>query len=217
MEVDLLKNYPKPKRNLEKRLLDKSPEIIKIAREFGKDFFDGDRKYGYGGFSYNPRFWGDVVIDIVNFYKLKPDAKILDVGCAKGFLVYDFMRQYPHLKAFGIDVSKYAIDNCHPEVKDFLKVGNAKNIEFEDNYFDLVISINTVHNLDLDDCINSIKEISRVSKSNSFITVDAFNSEEEKKRMYMWNLTAKTIMSVSDWKKLFKEIDYYGDYYWFIP
>jgi ubiquinone/menaquinone biosynthesis C-methylase UbiE len=217
MEVDLLKNYPKPKRNLEKRLLDKSPEIIKIAREFDKDFFDGDRKYGYGGFSYNPRFWGDVVIDIVNFYKLKPDAKILDVGCAKGFLVYDFMRQYPHLKAFGIDVSKYAIDNCNPEVKDFLKVGNAKNIEFEDNYFDLVISINTVHNLDLDDCINSIKEISRVSKSNSFITVDAFNSEEEKKRMYKWNLTAKTIMSVSDWKKLFKEIDYYGDYYWFIP
>ena len=217
MEVDLLKNYPKPKRNLEKRLLDKSPEIIKIAREFGKDFFDGDRKYGYGGFSYNPRFWGDVVIDIINFYKLKPDAKILDVGCAKGFLVYDFIRQYPQLKVFGIDVSKYAIDNCHPEVKDFLKVGNAKNIEFEDNYFDLVISINTVHNLDLDDCIDSIKEISRVSKSNSFITVDAFNSEEEKKRMYKWNLTAKTIMSVSDWKKLFKEIDYYGDYYWFIP
>ena len=217
MEVDLLKNYPKPKRNLEKRLLDKSPEIIKIAREFGKDFFDGDRKYGYGGFNYNPRFWGDVVIDIINFYKLKPDAKILDVGCAKGFLVYDFIRQYPQLKVFGIDVSKYAIDNCHPEVKDFLKVGNANNIEFEDNYFDLVISINTVHNLDLDDCINSIKEISRVSKSNSFITVDAFNSEEEKKRMYMWNLTAKTIMSVSDWKKLFKEVDYYGDYYWFIP
>jgi ubiquinone/menaquinone biosynthesis C-methylase UbiE len=217
MEVDLLKNYPKPKRNLEKRLLDKSPEIIKIAREFGKDFFDGDRKYGYGGFSYNPRFWGDVVIDIINFYKLKPDAKILDVGCAKGFLVYDFIRQYPQLKVFGIDVSKYAIDNCHPEVKDFLKVGNAKNIEFEDNYFDLVISINTVHNLDLNDCINSIKEISRVSKSNSFITVDAFNSEEEKERMYKWNLTAKTIMSISDWQKLFKEIDYYGDYYWFTP
>ena len=217
MEIDLLSKYPKPIRNVDKRVLEKNSEIVKTARQFGKDFFDGDRKYGYGGFSYNPKYWTEVVKDFVSYYKLGPKAKVLDVGCAKGYMLYDFKREFKDIEVYGIDVSKYAIDNCHPEVKDFLKVGNAKNIEFEDNYFDLVISINTVHNLDLDDCIDSIKEISRVSKSNSFITVDAFNSEEEKKRMYKWNLTAKTIMSVSDWKKLFKEIDYYGDYYWFIP
>lgn len=217
MEIDLLRKYPKPKRNLEKRLLDKSPDIIRVARQFGKEFFDGDRKYGYGGFNYNPKFWSNVVTDFVNFYKLRPGSKILDVGCAKGFMVYDFIRNHPSIEVFGIDVSDYAIENCHPEVKNYLKVGNAKKLDFEDNYFDLVISINTIHNLELEECISSIKEISRVSKSNAFITVDAYNSVSEKERMFKWNLTAKTIMSTSEWKKLFKKIGYQGDYYWFIP
>ena len=217
MEIDLLKNYPKSNRNLDKRLSEKSPEIVKIARQFGKEFFDGDRKFGYGGLRYDPKYWSNVVKDFVEYYNIKPDARILDVGCAKGYMLYDFKRQYPRLEIFGIDISKYAIENCHPEVKDFLKVGDAKNLEFQDNYFDLVISINTVHNLELNDCIISIKEISRVSKGNSFITVDAYNSDEEKERMFKWNLTAKTIMSTNDWKHTFKKISYNGNFYWFIP
>lgn len=217
MEIDLLKNYPKQKRNLDKRLLEKTPEIIEVARNFGKDFFDGDRKYGYGGFIYNPKYWTQVVKDIVSYYGLKSGSKILDVGCAKGFMLYDFKQQFPEIEVRGIDISEYAIKNCKEEVADFLKVGDAKKIEFEDKYFDLVISINTVHNLDFEDCKKSINEISRVTKKHSFITVDAFRNEEEKKRMYMWNLTAKTIMSVDDWKNTFVDIDYYGDYFWFIP
>lgn len=217
MEIDLLKNYPKTKRNLDKRLSEKTTEIIKIARKFDEDFFDGDRKYGYGGFSYNPKYWTVVVRDLVNYYKLKPGSKVLDVGCAKGFMLFDLKRQFPEIEVRGIDISNYAIKNAHEKIKEFLKVGNATKIEFEDNYFDLVISINTVHNLDFEDCKRSIKEISRVSKKNSFLTVDAFNSEEEKERMHMWNLTAKTIMSVDDWKKTFIDIDYNGDYFWFIP
>ena len=217
MEIDLLKNYPKSKRNLDKRLSEKSPEIVKIAREFGKEFFDGDRKFGYGGLTYNPKYWANVVKDFVEYYKIKPDAKILDVGCAKGYMVYDFKRQYPGLEIHGVDISEYAIDNCHQEVKDNLQVGKAESLKFEDNYFDLVISINTVHNLELKDCVDSIKEISRVSKGNSFITVDAYNSDEEKERMFKWNLTAKTIMSTNDWKDTFKKIGYNGNFYWFIP
>jgi ubiquinone/menaquinone biosynthesis C-methylase UbiE len=217
MEIDLLKNYPKSKRNLDKRLSEKSPEIVKIAREFGKEFFDGDRKFGYGGLTYNPKYWANVVKDFVEYYEIKPDAKILDVGCAKGYMVYDFKRQYPGLEMHGVDISEYAIKNCHPEVKDNLQVGKAESLKFEDNYFDLVISINTVHNLELKDCVNSIKEISRVSKGNSFITVDAYNSDEEKERMFKWNLTAKTIMSTNDWKDTFKKIGYNGNFYWFIP
>ena len=217
MEIDLLKNYPKSKRNLDKRLSEKSPEIVKIAREFGKEFFDGDRKFGYGGLTYNPKYWENVVKDFVEYYKIKPDAKILDVGCAKGYMVYDFKRQYPGLEMHGVDISEYAIKNCHPEVKDNLQVGKAESLKFEDNYFDLVISINTVHNLELKDCVDSIKEISRVSKGNSFITVDAYNSDEEKERMFKWNLTAKTIMSTNDWKDTFKKIGYNGNFYWFIP
>ena len=217
MEIDLLKNYPKSKRNLDKRLSEKSPEIVKIAREFGKEFFDGDRKFGYGGLTYNPKYWENVVKDFVEYYKIKPDAKILDVGCAKGYMVYDFKRQYPGLEIHGVDISEYAIDNCHREVKDNLQVGKAESLKFEDNYFDLVISINTVHNLELKDCVASIKEISRVSKGNSFITVDAYNTDEEKERMFKWNLTAKTILSDKKWISFFKKNEYKGDYYWFTP
>ena len=132
-------------------------------------------------------------------------------------MLYDFKRQFPKMDVCGIDISEYAIENSLEEVKNYLQVGTAKKLEFEDDYFDLVISINTIHNLELHDCLTSIKEISRVSKANSFITVDAYNTDDEKDRMFMWNLTAKTIMSVSDWKETFKEIGYNGDFYWFIP
>ena len=196
MEINLLKNYPKVKRNLDKRLSEKKTEVIQTARKFGEDFFDGDRKYGYGGFSYNPKYWTEVVKDFVSYYKLEPGSKVLDVGCAKGFMLFDLKRQFPEIEVRGIDISDYAIKNAHEKIKEFLKVGDAKKIQFEDNYFDLVISINTVHNLEFEDCKTSIKEISRVSKKNSFLTVDAFNSKEEKERMHMWNLTAKTIMSL---------------------
>ena len=217
MEINLLKKYPKSKRNLETRSFEKTPEVVKFARQFGKKFFDGKRKYGYGGLSYNSKYWTEVVKDFVNYYNLKPGSKVLDVGCAKGFMLFDLKRQFPEIEIKGIDISKYAIENSHPEIKEFLTVGNAKKLEFKDNYFDLVVSINTVHNLDKDNCKKSIQEISRVSKKNCFLTVDAFNNIEEQKRMYMWNLTAKTILSVQEWKKMFKEIGYNGDYFWFIP
>jgi ubiquinone/menaquinone biosynthesis C-methylase UbiE len=217
MEIDLLKKYPKSIRDLDKRIIDKSDSVVNTARKFGKDFFDGDRKYGYGGFVYNPKYWTEVVKDFVNYYKLEKKAKVLDVGCAKGFMIYDFKRQFPHIDIFGIDISKYAIKNCHSEIARYVKFGDAKNIEYPDNYFDLVISINTIHNLEIEDCGKSLQEIQRVSKKNCFITVDAFKNEEEKERMYKWNLTAKTIMSVEDWKNFFVRNGYKGDYFWFIP
>ena len=139
------------------------------------------------------------------------------MGCGKGFMIYDFYKLIDNIKLYGIDISKYAIANCHQEIKSLVKVGNAKKLEFRDNEFDYIISINTIHNLDKEDCIKAIKEISRVSKKGSFITVDAYRNEDEKKRMYDWNLTAKTIMSVNEWKELFDKVDYKGDYYWFIP
>ena len=104
-----------------------------------------------------------------------------------------------------------------PEVKANLEVGNAKELNFENNSFDLVISINTIHNLEKPECAKSLKEIERVSKKNKFIIVDAYRNEDEKKRMYAWNLTAKTIMHVDEWKVFFEENDYTGDYYWFTP
>ncbi len=217
MEIDLLKKYPKAKRNLDERSASKEKEVISTARKFGKEFFDGDRKFGYGGFKYQSKYWNEVVKDIFEFYDLKDDSSILDVGCAKGFMLYDFINNYPNLKIKGIDISSYAINNSKPEVSKFLEVGNAKNLNYKDNSFDLVISINTVHNLEIDECKIAIKEIQRVSKSKSFITVDAYRNDREKENMYKWNLTAKTILSVKEWISLFKEVEYKGDYYWFIP
>ena len=132
-------------------------------------------------------------------------------------MMYDFSRIIPGINIQGIDVSEYAIKNSINEMKDKVFVGNAKKIPFEDNSFDYVISINTIHNLDLEDCAKSLREIERVSKKGSFITVDAYNNDEEKERMFKWNLTAKTILSVEEWKDFFVKNKYSGDYYWFIP
>ena len=123
----------------------------------------------------------------------------------------------PGITVRGIDISKYAIENSKPEVKQFLSVGDAKDLsEFDDKEFDLVICITTAHNLPLEECKQCLRELQRVGK-HCFLVVDAWRNDEEKERMHAWNLTAKTYMHVDDWEKLFKEVGYTGDYYWFIP
>lgn len=216
-EVDLLAKYPKTKREVNKRAEGKSESVRKIARQFGFEYFDGDRQYGYGGFSYHPRFWSEVVKDLIEFYNLTAASRILDVGCAKGFLLYDLSLALPGVKLCGLDISEYALANSKEEIREKLILGSAQELPFASNSFDLVISINTVHNLNLQDCIQSLKEIERVSSKHSFITVDAYRTQEERERMEDWNLTALTMMSDSEWKTLFKEIGYTGDYFWFIP
>lgn len=216
-EIDLMVNYPRSKRDVKDRGIKKTPEDQKLARKFSKEFFDGDRSHGYGGFSYNPRFWEPVIPTFKNYYSLDQNSEVLDVGCAKGFMLYDLSRLIPGINVKGIDISDYAIVNCIEEMKNNLEVGDAKELYFENDSFDLVISITTIHNLEYDECIKALKEINRVSKKNAFITVDAYRNDEEKKRMYEWNLTARTILHVDEWKELFDKAEYKGDYYWFIP
>ena len=217
IEIDLLKNYPKTKRNVKERGADKTEEDRKIARKFGKEFFDGERKHGYGGFKYLPRFWQPVIPRFQEHFNLSPKNSVLDVGCAKGFMMHDMAKLIPGITVEGIDISEYAIENAIEDMKPYVNVGNAKKLIFEDNSFDVVISINTVHNLEEDECGQALEEIERVVRGKSFITVDAYNDNEEKEAMLSWNLTGKTIMHVDQWKKFFKEVGYTGDYYWFIP
>jgi len=216
-EVNLLKKYPKTKRDLSKRGNEKTEEDRIIARRFDKEFFDGDRKNGYGGYYYNSKFWTEVVKDLNNFYKLKNGSKILDIGCGKGFMLFDFMKLNPNFVLEGIDISNYAITNAVPEVKKFLKVGDAKNLPYEDNSFDLVISINTTHNLEINQCKKALSEMQRVSRKDKYLIVDAYSNEIEKDRIFAWNLTAKTILSTNEWINLFEEAGYTGHYYWFKP
>ncbi|MEZ5315186.1 MAG: class I SAM-dependent methyltransferase [Chlamydiales bacterium] len=217
MEIDLLKDYPKIKRDLKARGLMKTEEDRKIARKFGKDFFDGDRKHGYGGFFYQPRFWQPVVPAFQAYYRLSSQSKVLDIGCAKGFMLYDFSQLIHGISVKGIDISKYAIDHGKKEVREYLEVGDARSLPFEDDTFDLVVAINTIHNLEIEDLKQALREIERVSKKNSFITVDAYRNEKEKASIFDWNLTAQTILHVDEWKALFDDVGYTGDYYWFIP
>ena len=216
-EINLLKKYPKTKRDLSKRGNEKTEEDRKIARRFDKEFFDGNRKNGYGGYCYNSKFWTEVVKDLNNFYKLKNGSKILDIGCGKGFMLFDFMKLNPNFVLEGIDISNYAITKAVPEVKKFLKVGDAKSLPYEDNSFDLVISINTTHNLEINQCKKALSEMERVSRKDKYLIVDAYSNEIEKDRIFAWNLTAKTILSTNEWINLFKESGYTGHYYWFKP
>ncbi len=215
-EINLLDLYPRSKRPIEERGKLVTEEHRKIARRFGKEYFDGDRLYGYGGYSYHPRFWQATVKCFRDYYHLVEDASVLDVGCAKGFMLHDFKELMPNLTVAGIDISNYAIEHAIETVRPFLRAGNAEELPYEDDSFDLVISINTIHNLPLEKCKQALREIQRVTRQHAFITVDAWRTEEEKERLLKWNLTALTYLHVDDWKKLFQEVGYQGDYFWFI-
>ena len=216
-EINLLENYPQSKRDVSGRLESKTKEDRIIAREFGKEFFDGSRSHGYGGFSYNSRFWEPVVPTFQKHWQLNNNDSVLDVGCGKGFMIYDIQRLIPGIKVHGIDISQYAIDNAKEEIKNCCKVANAALLPFDNNSFDVSISITTLHNLEENDLITALLEIERVSTRGNFITVDAYRNNEEKDRMEAWNLTAKTVMHVDSWVELFKDVGFTGDYYWFIP
>jgi ubiquinone/menaquinone biosynthesis C-methylase UbiE len=212
-EIDLMKYYPRSQKPIESRAT-VSKDDMRVARKFERDYFDGDRKYGYGGYFYNAKFWSKTVKYIKDYYNLPNNASILDVGCGKGFMLNDFKILMPEVHVAGIDISNYAYEHALPNVKPYIKIGNAKKLPFPDKSFDLVIGINVVHNLALRECKQAIKEIERVSRLNKFIVVDAWRNKEELIRHNKWVVTCKTAMHVSEWSKLFDDVGYSGDYYW---
>ena len=214
-EIDLLKFYPKSKRPIEDRGNLVTDIDRAVARKFDVEYYDGDRLTGYGGYGYSPRFWTDTVAHIVDVYSLNNDSKILDIGCAKGYMMYDLSLLIPEAEIKGVDISQYAKDHAIEPMKENIVVSNANNLPFPDDYFDLVIAINTLHNLPLIDCKQAFREINRVTKNNSFVMNDAWKDDKGKRAMLKWNLTALTYMSCDEWLNFFKEVEYKGDYYWF--
>jgi ubiquinone/menaquinone biosynthesis C-methylase UbiE len=214
-EVNLVRALPKTKRNIKARETAKTEEHIRISRQYGQMYFDGPREYGYGGYRYDGR-WIPVAKDIVDHFGLKPGDRVLDVGCAKGFLVKDLMIVCPGLEAFGIDISEYALMNCEPEVVGRLHLGIAEKMPFPDNSFKAVISINTIHNLPRPRCLQAVKEIQRLAPGRGFIQVDSYRTPEQKAIFESWVLTAEFHDYPEGWIRLLEEAGYTGDYYWTI-
>lgn len=214
-EINLLTKLPKSKRNVAAREHAKTEEHIRISREYGEMYFDGPREYGYGGYRYDGR-WLPVAQDMVRHFDLKPGDRVLDVGAAKGFLVKDFMKVSPGLEAFGLDVSRYALMNCEPEVIGRLHLGNAVDLPFPDESFKAAISLNTIHNLDRAGCIRALQELQRVSGGRAFVQVDSYRTPEQKAVFEDWVLTARFHDYPEGWIDLFSMAGYTGDYYWTI-
>jgi SAM-dependent methyltransferase len=212
-EVNLLAQLPKSERNVNARAEAKTPDIIALSRQYGQLYFDGPRTYGYGGYRYDGR-WIPVAEDIVKHFNLKPGNRVLDVGCAKGFLVKDLMKACPGLEAFGLDISEYALLNCEPEVVGRLHLGSAEKLPFPDKSFDAVISINTIHNLDRPDVIRAVHEIERLAPGRGFIQVDSYHTPEQRALFLEWVLTAQFHDYPDGWARAFKEAGYTGDWYW---
>ncbi len=213
-EINLLAKYPKSKRDIKARTTNKDLNRA-LALNFGREYFDGTREQGYGGFYYDGR-WAVIAEDFVRHYGLTSGDRVLEIGCAKGFLVKDLMRACPGLEVFGIDVSEYAVMNCDSEVVGRIHLGDARDLKFPDESFDLAISINTLHNLERSDCIIALKEMGRVSPKASYIQVDAYRNHEERQIFEDWMLTAKTYGKPEDWVEILREAEYKGDYFWTI-
>ena len=186
-------------------------ECAEIALKFGRDYWDGERHIGYGGYRYDGR-WRPVAEAIAKHYDLKPGSTILDVGCGKGFLLYEFTQVVPDAKIAGIDISQYAIENSKEEVRPFLQLGDAANLPYADKSFDLVVSLNALHNLHNSDLWSAILGIERVGRGGKYIVVETYRNEREKMNLLYWQLTCRAFHTPREWEWLYAQAGYTGDH-----
>lgn len=193
------------------RMMDSKVECMEIAKKYGAEFWDGDRKYGYGGYRYDGR-WERVAKELIEIYGLKQDSKILDIGCGKAFLLYEIKKLLPDCKIVGFDISEYAIQNAKEEIKNSVYVYDAKDpLPFGDGEFDLAISLGALHNLPIFHLKTAICEMQRVAK-NKYIMVEAYRNSKELFNLECWALTCESFFRPDEWIWLFKEFGYDGDY-----
>ena len=187
-------------------------KAAELAKKFDYDYWDGDRRICYGGYKYIPGRWEKLALELKNYYDLPPKAKILDIGCGKGYLLYDFLKIIPDAEVFGLDKSNYAIENSKEEIKDFISFGDATKLPYPDNYFDMVISINTLHCLHNYDLDNALREMERVGKRNKYLCVESYRNEHEKANLLYWQVSCEAFHDPKSWQWWFKHTGYSGDY-----
>ena len=213
MNLNLIsKLHNSTKRNYLSRMINKKVFCMKEAKKYGKNYWDGKRKFGYGGYKYIPGRWANVAKKLIKRYKLESGSKVLDVGCGKGFLLYEMLKLQPGLIIHGFDISNYALKRVkkNRNLKVF-KHKAEKKFPYKKNSFDLVISLATLHNLKLFDLTDAIEEIERVGKKK-YIMVESFKNDKQLFNLQCWALTCQTFLSVKEWIWLYKKIKYKGDY-----
>ena len=187
-------------------------KAAELAKKFSKDYWDGDRRICYGGYNYIEGRWEKIARAIKNHYPMPEKPKILDIGCGKGFLLYDILKVIPDAEIYGIDISDYAVGQVHEKIKKNIVVGDAINLPWGDNTFDLVISITTLHNLHCYDLEKALMEMQRVGKENKYLCVESYKTEEEKANLLYWQVTCEAFNTPDEWKWWFNKCGYTGDY-----
>ena len=204
--------HTKIKRNCLARMNDNKVEAMVVAKKYDFDYWDGERRYGYGGFKYIPGRLHEVAAKLIDRYGLKDGSKVLDLGCGKAFLLYEIQQINPRISLYGVDISDYGLKNIHPQLKaTLINMSVANSLPFFDKEFDLAISLGTFHNLKLPELEIAITELKRVSK-HQYLMVESYRNEEEMFNLECWALTAESIMHVESWKWLYKRLNFVGDY-----
>jgi SAM-dependent methyltransferase len=212
-EIDFIeKVHTATKRNYLLRVTESDKaDCAMRAKAFGRDYFDGERICGYGGYRYDGR-WRPVAEKLISHYGLRAGDRVLDIGCAKGFLVHDLMSALPGLDVEGVDISNYAVEQGMPQIKGRLKIGSAVSLPYPDKSFDLVLGINVLHNLRLYDLETALGEIQRVSRGSAYIVNDSYRTEQEKVNLMYWQLTCECFFTPQEWEWMFSKCGYTGDY-----
>lgn len=213
LEIDFLKPlHTATKRDYVQRVVEyDKAECAAVAKKWGRDYWDGDRKYGYGGMRYDGR-WRPIAEAMAKHYGLKPGMRVLDIGCGKAFLLHELAQAVPGLKIAGLDISEYGVANAKEETRPFLKVGSCTRLPWPDGYFDFVYSINTFHNLYNYDLFQALKEMQRVGKGPAWLCVESYRTEREKANLLYWQLTCETFYTPDEWRWFYDLAGYAGDY-----
>ena len=198
-------------RNYLARMMDDKVHCMRKAKEYGRDYWDGDRRYGYGGYKYDGR-WKPVAEKMMTTYELNSGAKILDVGCGKAHLLYEFQQLLPRSELRGFDISDYGLEHSPEPIRPCLFHHRAQDpYPFPDKYFDLVISLGCLHNLRIFELQAALTEIERVGKAK-YIMVESYRNEQEMFNLECWALTAESLFSTEEWLWLYEHFGYTGDY-----
>jgi SAM-dependent methyltransferase len=212
-----LKNFVTPlhmatQRDYIGRMRDNKPECMVKAKEYGRDYWDGDRRFGYGGYHYIPGRWKPVAEALIENYGLRKGSRILDIGCGKGYLLHEMKLINPGLDIVGLDVSQYGLENAKEEVRPYLLRHRAQEVlPFDDREFDLVISLGTFHNLKISELKIALGEMERVGNAG-YLMLESYRNEKELFNLQCWALTAETFLDVNEWVWLYKEFGFRGDY-----